>query len=196
MDCSHTKKKKMHSLALVAIQLYVISLSHQIITTTHAFQPCHSRIMDRTVSSRSRSSSSCSLIQQTKTSRSTSKNINQASRSRQNTVPTLTLGNKQHTKQDELFHQTNKEITDTSTVHKRASNRLLTRDQEEFFDSLDENIYGGPFVEKLRDLQEFKNIYGTCRVPKRYRDNPALGKCLYCMLIGWLTYKSTTYSMT
>jgi Helicase associated domain. len=65
--------------------------------------------------------------------------------------------------------------TSSNNLQSETSNRLLTRDQEEFFDSLDENIYGYPFVEKLRDLQDYKNRYGTCRVPKRYPENPSLG---------------------
>jgi hypothetical protein len=61
--------------------------------------------------------------------------------------------------------------------------RVLTLDQEQFFDVLDENIYGALFVEKLRDLQEYKNQYGTCNVPKRYAANPALGKLM--MIVAW-----------
>lgn len=71
-----------------------------------------------------------------------------------------------------------------------TNNRLLTPEQNEFFDSLDMQIYGGAFIERLRDLQEYKNKHGTCHVPKRYAENPTLGE-LYCKaLIFRPTYPS------
>ena len=52
----------------------------------------------------------------------------------------------------------------------------LTTEQENFFASLDVQVYGIPFIERAQDLQRFKNEFGSCRVPKRYSANPTLGK--------------------
>ena len=66
---------------------------------------------------------------------------------------------------------------DLESVSKDESTiSLLTSEQKEFLDSLDTQIYGKAFIERLRDLQEYKNKYGTCHVPKRYAGNPTLGK--------------------
>jgi hypothetical protein len=66
-----------------------------------------------------------------------------------------------------------------ATPQSKSSNdrlRFLTPDQEEFLNSLDEHTYGNQFIERLRDLQAYKNEHGTCHVPKRYAQNPTLGK--------------------
>lgn len=60
-------------------------------------------------------------------------------------------------------------------VQAKISNEL-TPEQESFFASLDVQVYGIPFIERARDLQKFKNEFGSCRVPKRYSANPTLGK--------------------
>ncbi len=52
----------------------------------------------------------------------------------------------------------------------------LTIEQEELLSSLDVDTYGGAFLGKVRELLEYKNVHGTCSVPKRYKQNPALGK--------------------
>lgn len=57
-----------------------------------------------------------------------------------------------------------------------GTGRLLTPQQEEFYNSLDIKIYGCAFIDRLRDLQEYKNKYGNCSVPKRYADNAKLGE--------------------
>ena len=54
--------------------------------------------------------------------------------------------------------------------------RLLTPEQDEFFESLNVQVYGSAFIERLRDLQDYTNKHGTCHVPKRYAENPTLGK--------------------
>jgi hypothetical protein len=65
---------------------------------------------------------------------------------------------------------------DTESVSKdESTTSLLTSEQKEFLDSLDTQMYGKAFIERLRDLQEYKNKYGTCHVPKRYAGNPTLG---------------------
>lgn len=57
-----------------------------------------------------------------------------------------------------------------------STSNELTPEQENFFASLDVQIYGIPFIERARDLQRFKNEFGSCRVPKRYSANPTLGE--------------------
>jgi len=68
----------------------------------------------------------------------------------------------------------NVNANDAATSQK-SNHGLLTPEQKDFLDSLDTNIYGSPFIERLCDLQEYKNQHGTCHVPKRYAENPSLG---------------------
>lgn len=59
----------------------------------------------------------------------------------------------------------------------------LTNDQEMLLQSLHSNIYGSLFINKVRELLEFKNVHdGSCLVPKRYKENPSLGE-LYQLFI-------------
>ena len=56
-----------------------------------------------------------------------------------------------------------------------------------FLSSLDESIYGTAFVQRLHDLQVFKDKYGHCRVPKRYAPNKTLGwDSLHYYVHSWL----------
>ena len=73
----------------------------------------------------------------------------------------------------------------STQINEDKNGRLLTTEQVEFFDSLDTGVYGGAFIERLRDLQEFKNKHGTCHVPKRNADNPKLGRsCMHVIVCG------------
>jgi len=73
----------------------------------------------------------------------------------------------------------------------------VTLEQKALLQSLDPTIYGSTFLQKLHELMEFKNIYGSCAVPKRYKDNPALGEwvtitpCIFYFIsrCSSLTYK-------
>lgn len=59
----------------------------------------------------------------------------------------------------------------------------LSPDQEDYFNSLEKALYGAPFIERLRELQEYKNEFGSCYVPKRYPDNPKLGTYVNVIIV-------------
>ena len=63
-------------------------------------------------------------------------------------------------------------------IRSNTSTGYLTQEQEAFILSLNPDIYGSPFLVKLGDLLKFKNIHGSCSVPKRYKQNPSLGELL------------------
>jgi len=62
-----------------------------------------------------------------------------------------------------------------TTDSNEQENTQLSPEQDDFFASLDPELYGGAFIERLRDLQGYKNNHGSCIVPKRYDANPTLG---------------------
>uniref|UniRef100_A0A7S3PV21 Helicase-associated domain-containing protein n=1 Tax=Chaetoceros debilis TaxID=122233 RepID=A0A7S3PV21_9STRA len=62
-----------------------------------------------------------------------------------------------------------------STEKQLQPQMSLSPDQEDYFNSLEKPVYGAPFIERLRELQGYKNEFGSCYVPKRYPDNPKLG---------------------
>jgi len=62
----------------------------------------------------------------------------------------------------------------TANSNRQKSTQLPPK-QEEYLASLNNEVYGGAFIERLRDLQEYKNTHGSCIVPKRYTKNPTLG---------------------
>ena len=47
--------------------------------------------------------------------------------------------------------------------------------EHEFLSSLDEYVYGSAFLQRLHELQDFKDIHGHCRVPAVYAANKKLG---------------------
>lgn len=51
----------------------------------------------------------------------------------------------------------------------------LTENQLILLSSLNCDVYGAAFIEKLHDLQIYKNEHGNTLVPKRYPQNPSLG---------------------
>lgn len=77
-------------------------------------------------------------------------------------------------------------LIETTNVHINNSNggmensdrctEGLTRDQEAYLLSLNPDIYGVTFLNKIHELLEFKNAHGSCSVPKRFKENPALGE--------------------
>ena len=140
-----SRTKNMHIFTIV-IKLFIMSLPHDTTITTHAFYQSATRSVYKTIPSDHASST-------TRTGPNTFSYLPvrrktpscwdiHASLGRQNTVPTTTSAmGKQNTKQEEqneLYQQTRT----NALVYKRSKqDRLLTKDQEEFFDSLDENIY-------------------------------------------------------
>jgi len=63
----------------------------------------------------------------------------------------------------------------TATTTRTAKTTTLTKEQEQFLSSLDVQLHGHALINKIHDLLEYKNIHGSCSVPKRYKNNPALG---------------------
>ena len=47
--------------------------------------------------------------------------------------------------------------------------------EHDFLSSLNEYVYGSSFLQRLHELQDFKDIHGHCRVPQRYELNKKLG---------------------
>ncbi len=68
----------------------------------------------------------------------------------------------------------------STTIEKNiqsATSTTFTNDQEMLLQSLHSDIYGSLFINKVRELLEFKNAHdGSCLVPKRYKENPSLGE--------------------
>ena len=81
--------------------------------------------------------------------------------------------------------------------NKQDTTSGLTLEKKALLQSLDPAIYGSTFLQKLHELMEFKNIHGSCAVPKRYKNNPALGEwvtitpCIFYFIsrCSSLTYK-------
>ena len=57
-----------------------------------------------------------------------------------------------------------------------------------WIDLLDPDIYGEAFLQRLRELQHFKDTNGHCLVPKRYKANPTLGNFVNKIRQQWRKY--------
>ena len=82
----------------------------------------------------------------------------------------------------EINNQSESKIDSKPAITSTTS--TLTIEQKEFLSSLNMNVYGGAFLNKVQELLEFKNVHASCSVPKRYKDNPALGE-LKLMLLSY-----------
>jgi hypothetical protein len=65
--------------------------------------------------------------------------------------------------------------TTIKSLHSETDETKNEGQEHVLLSSLDESIYGTAFIQRLCDLQEFKETYGHCRVPKRYAKNKTLG---------------------
>jgi len=59
---------------------------------------------------------------------------------------------------------------------------------DDWINSLDPEIYGKSFLQRLRELQTFKDTYGHCLVPKRFKANPTLGNFVNKVRQQWRKY--------
>jgi hypothetical protein len=86
------------------------------------------------------------------------------------------------------YNDSTSDTTATITTTNQNSKAALTMEQEQYLSSLEIQIYGDAFLNKLRELLEFKNVHGSCSVTKRYKGNPALGKFYHSCWIGVVWY--------